>query len=86
LPPEWLTARAPLRGLLTGAVASTVFLAETVVMAVATDGGYALMLLTLLATPVAGVTAAAYSGDVLGRCAVTRGCGAEGSLVEGRSF
>ncbi|MGG7570002.1 hypothetical protein [Streptomyces sirii] len=67
LSPEWLAARAPLRGLLAGAVATTVFLGETVVVAVATDGGYAPMLLTLLSAPVAGFAAAAHSGDVLGR-------------------
>ncbi|GAA3843788.1 hypothetical protein ACFS5L_20135 [Streptomyces phyllanthi] len=67
LSPEWLASRAPLRGLLAGAVASTVFLGETAVVAVATDGGYGPMLLTLLATPVAGGVAAAHSGDVLGR-------------------
>jgi hypothetical protein len=70
LAPEWLAARAPLRGLLAGAVAGTVFLGETVVVAIASDGGYGPMLLTLLAAPVAGVVAAAHSGDILGhtRC------------------
>jgi hypothetical protein len=67
LSPEWLAARAPLRGLLAGAVASVVFLGETVVVGIASDGGYGPMLLALLATPVAGVAAAAHSGDVLGR-------------------
>ncbi len=67
LSPEWLAARAPLRGLLAGAVASTMFLGETAVVAVATDGGYGPMLLTLLSTPVAGGVAAAHSGDILGR-------------------
>jgi hypothetical protein len=67
LSPEWIAARAPLRGLLAGAVASTVFLAETVVVAVATDVAYGPVLLTLLATPVAGIAAATHSGDVLGR-------------------
>jgi hypothetical protein len=56
-----------LRGLLAGAVASVVFLGETVVVGIASDGGYGPMLLALLATPVAGVAAAAHSGDVLGR-------------------
>ena len=64
---EWLAARAPLRGLLAGAIASTMFLGETAVVAVATGGGYGPILLTLLSTPVAGGVAAAYSGDVLWR-------------------
>ncbi|MFD7325962.1 hypothetical protein ACFV9D_33615 [Streptomyces sp. NPDC059875] len=67
LSPEWVAARAPLRGLLAGLVASTVFLGQTVVVAVGSDGGYGPMLLTLLATPVIGGVAAAHSGDVLGR-------------------
>ncbi|MFC0599391.1 hypothetical protein [Streptomyces palmae] len=67
LSPEWLAARAPLRGLLAGAVASTVFLGETLVVGLATDGSPAGMVLTLLSTPLAGAAAAAHSGDVLGR-------------------
>lgn len=66
LSPHWLAARAPLRGLLAGVTASTMFLGETAVVAVATDGGYGPMLLTLLSAPVAGGVAAAHSGDVLG--------------------
>ncbi|MFG2881831.1 hypothetical protein ACGFYV_05815 [Streptomyces sp. NPDC048297] len=67
LSPEWLASRAPLRGLLAGAVASTVFLGEALVVAVATDVGYGPVLFTFLTTPVAGVVAALHSGDVLGR-------------------
>ncbi|MER6997561.1 hypothetical protein [Streptomyces sp. NPDC000410] len=67
LSPEWLAARAPLRGLLAGAVASAVFLGEAVVVAAATGAGYAPVLLTLLAAPVVGAVAAVHSGDVLGR-------------------
>jgi hypothetical protein len=65
LSPEWIAARAPLRGLLAGAVASVMWLGETAVVAATTGGG--LMLLTLVSTPVAGFVAAAHSGDVLGR-------------------
>ncbi|MFK0096767.1 hypothetical protein [Streptomyces sp. NPDC091040] len=67
LSPEWLVARAPLRGLLAGCVAGTMYLGETVVVAVASDGGYGPILLTLLSTPVIGAVAAVHSGDVLGR-------------------
>ncbi|MGA5410104.1 hypothetical protein ACPCSC_22915 [Streptomyces lavendulocolor] len=67
LSPEWLAARAPLRGLLAGCVAGTMYLGEAVVVAVASDGGYGPMLLTLLSTPVVGAVAAAHSGDILGR-------------------
>ncbi|MFJ3666967.1 hypothetical protein ACIPSE_10975 [Streptomyces sp. NPDC090106] len=67
LSPEWLAARAPLRGLLAGCVAGTMYLGETIVVAVAWDGGYGPMLLTLLSTPVVGGVAAVHSGDVLGR-------------------
>ncbi|MEV4231384.1 hypothetical protein AB0J81_30700 [Streptomyces bobili] len=67
LSPEWLACRAPLRGLLAGCVASTMYLGETIVVAVATGGGYAPMFLTLLSTPVIGAVAAVHSGDVLGR-------------------
>ncbi|MFG2332780.1 hypothetical protein ACGFMM_24550 [Streptomyces sp. NPDC048604] len=66
LAPQWLAARAALRGLLAGAVASTMFLGQAAVVAFATDGGYGPILLTLLATPVAGGVAAAHSGDILG--------------------
>ncbi|MFD9032905.1 hypothetical protein ACFVZW_17400 [Streptomyces sp. NPDC059567] len=65
--PDRLTARAPLRGLLAGAVAGTLFLPETLVVAFATDVGYLPTLLTVLATPVVGAVAAAHSGDVVGR-------------------
>ncbi|MEU9866013.1 hypothetical protein AB0D99_34620 [Streptomyces sp. NPDC047971] len=65
--PEWLTARAPLRGLLAGAVGGALFLPETLVVAFATDVGYLPTLLTVLATPVVGAVAAAHSGDVVGR-------------------
>ncbi|WP_217680687.1 hypothetical protein [Kitasatospora sp. SUK 42] len=67
LSPEWLAGRAWLRGPLAGIVAGTACLGETVVMAVATDGGYGPMLLTLLSTPVVGVVAAVHSGDIRGR-------------------
>ncbi|MFI2780824.1 hypothetical protein [Streptomyces sp. ALB3] len=67
LSPEWLARRAPLRGLLAGCVAGTVYLGETVVVTVAFDGGHAPMFLTLLSTPVVGAVAAVHSGDVLGR-------------------
>ncbi|MGW1093959.1 hypothetical protein ACWD4L_49470 [Streptomyces sp. NPDC002596] len=67
LSPEWLAARAPLRGLLAGYVAGTMYLGETIVVAVASDGGYGPMLLTLLSTLVVGAVAAVHSGDVLGR-------------------
>ncbi|QKW09212.1 hypothetical protein HUT18_25370 [Streptomyces sp. NA04227] len=67
LAPEWIAARAALRGLLAGAVASTVFLGEVVVVAFATEGGYAPIMFTLLATPAVGAAAAAHSGDILGR-------------------
>ncbi|MFB7373741.1 hypothetical protein ACFC0D_28250 [Streptomyces sp. NPDC056222] len=67
LAPDRLTARAPLRGLLAGAVASALFLPEAVVVAFATDLGYLPTLLTLLATPIVGAVAAAHSGDLVGR-------------------
>ncbi|GAA4892053.1 hypothetical protein ACFPM3_17515 [Streptomyces coeruleoprunus] len=67
LAPEWLAARAPLRGLLAGAVASVFFLPETLVVAVATDLGYLPTLLIVLCTPVVGLVAAVHSGDLLGR-------------------
>ncbi|MFE4976118.1 hypothetical protein ACFRAR_28955 [Kitasatospora sp. NPDC056651] len=66
LSPGWLARRAPLRGLLAGTVAGTVYLGETVVVAVATDVGYGPVLLTFLSTPVVAVVAAVHSGDVLG--------------------
>ncbi|MFE5487396.1 hypothetical protein [Streptomyces sp. NPDC056527] len=67
LAPDRLTARAPLRGLLAGAVASALFLPETLVVAFATGFGFLPTLLTVLATPIVGAVAAAHSGDVVGR-------------------
>ncbi|WP_329117756.1 hypothetical protein [Streptomyces sp. NBC_01353] len=67
LAPDRLTARAPLRGLLAGAVASALFLPETLVVAFATDLGYLPTLLTFLATPIVGAVSAAHSGDLVGR-------------------
>ncbi|MFJ6622003.1 hypothetical protein ACIQOW_31045 [Kitasatospora sp. NPDC091335] len=67
LSPEWLARHASLRGLLAGTVAGTVYLGETVVVAVASDAGYGPVLLTFLSTPVVGVVAAVHSGDILGR-------------------
>lgn len=66
LAPGRLAARAPLRGLLAGCVAGTVYLGETLVVAVGTDVGYGPTLLAFLSTPVAAAVAAAHSGDVLG--------------------
>ncbi|MQY14475.1 hypothetical protein SRB5_46420 [Streptomyces sp. RB5] len=65
--PEWLASRALLRGLLAGAVASTVFLAEALVIGAATYAAIAPVLGALLCTPVIGLVAAVHSGDVLGR-------------------
>ncbi|MGW4379747.1 hypothetical protein [Kitasatospora sp. NPDC004531] len=67
LSPEWLAARAPLRGALAGLVAGTTYLGQTVVVAVATDVGYGPVLLTLVSTPVVAVVAAVRGGDILGR-------------------
>jgi hypothetical protein len=67
LSPERLTARAALRGMLAGCVAGTTYLGETIVVAIAFDGGYGPVFLTLLSTPVVGAVAAVHSGDVLGR-------------------
>ncbi len=67
LSPAWIATRAALCGLLAGAVAGVMWLGETAVVAVATDGGYGPMLLTLLSAPVPGFVAAAHSGDALGR-------------------
>ncbi|WP_224275840.1 hypothetical protein [Streptomyces sp. LS1784] len=67
LSPEWLAGRTSLRGLFAGIVAGTTYLGETVVVAVASDGGYGPMLLTLLSTPVVSVVAAVHSGDILQR-------------------
>ncbi|MFJ9440848.1 hypothetical protein ACIRRH_03125 [Kitasatospora sp. NPDC101235] len=67
LSPGCLASRAPLRGLLAGSVAGTVYLGEPIVIAVATNNGYGPMLLALLFTPIASAVAAAHSGDILGR-------------------
>ncbi|MBO1420156.1 hypothetical protein [Streptomyces sp. FH025] len=67
LSPEWLAGRASLRGPLAGIVAGTTYLGETVVVAVASDGGYGPMLLALLSTLVVSVVAAVHSGDILRR-------------------
>ncbi|MGW0734195.1 hypothetical protein [Streptomyces sp. NPDC002851] len=67
LSPEWLAARAVLRGLVGGSAASAVFLAELLALASVVDVGPGLMILVLLAVPVVGAVAAAHSGDVLGR-------------------
>ncbi|MET8630964.1 hypothetical protein ABZW30_46040 [Kitasatospora sp. NPDC004669] len=67
LSPEWLAGRTSLRGLLAGIVAGTTYLGETVVVAVASNGGYGPMLLTLLSTPVVSVVAAVHSSDILRR-------------------
>ncbi|MFE6979177.1 hypothetical protein [Streptomyces sp. NPDC057682] len=65
--PERVASRAPLRGLLAGGVAGILCVGEFAIVAMATDGGYAPMLLALVLAPVTGLVAAAHSGDILGR-------------------
>ncbi|MDK0524591.1 hypothetical protein [Streptomyces sp. ML-6] len=65
LAPGWFTARAPLRGLLAAAVASTLFLAEVPVVFAAGTGPLPALLI-ILGAPVVGLVAAARSGALMG--------------------
>ncbi|MEV6836167.1 hypothetical protein AB0N17_16905 [Streptomyces sp. NPDC051133] len=64
LAPGRLTSHGPLRRLLAGVVAGTLFLGEVVVVGV--EGGILPVLLTMAGMPVTGAVAAACSGDIAG--------------------
>jgi hypothetical protein len=66
LAPGWLARCRPLRGILGGLVAGTLFLGEVIVIAVASDVGPLPTLLTMAAAPVVGAVAAVHSGDIAG--------------------
>lgn len=65
--PAWLVSRALLRGLLAAVLGGVLFLAEVVVVAVATEVSYGPTGLTFLAVPVVAVATALHSGDIAGR-------------------
>lgn len=72
LAPGWLTSHRLLHGPLAALVADPLFLGEVVV---SMQGGFPPVLLMVLSIPVVGAVAAACSGDIAGRTAITPGCG-----------